>query len=157
MPDSRNQTAEGLAFPEWAAALRHDGSLTGGLRESYRQTVGRFLQFCGQRRAGATVALAREYVELARLERAPSPARVQEWKDALNWCFRRGREATASALQGVPPLARSDLGGRGVGTGADCAVAAQALLVAHGADLSGLAMAVREIPGRAGGERGRRG
>ena len=99
-----------LTFPEWPAALRADASLTAGLRESYRLTLQRFGQFCRERGAGATVALAREYVELARLEQAPRPGRLQEWKDALNWFFRKGQEATASALQGVPPLARTDLG-----------------------------------------------
>jgi integron integrase len=44
------------------------------------------------------------------LEQAPSPGRLQEWKDGVNWFFRKGREASASALKGVPPLARSDLG-----------------------------------------------
>jgi integron integrase len=69
-----------------------------------------FLKFCQQRRAGATVALAREHMELARLEQAPAPGRLQEWKDGLNWFFRRGQEASSTALRGVPPLAKSDLG-----------------------------------------------
>jgi integron integrase len=99
-----------FSFPDWAARLRTDGSLTPGLRESYRQTLARFLEFCQQRQAGPTVAVARDFVELERLERAPSPARLQEWKEALNWFFRRGREALAVALRGVPPLARTDLG-----------------------------------------------
>ena len=61
--------------------------------------------------AGAAgLALARDYVELARLEHAPAPARLQEWKDGLNWFFSRGREASSAALRGAPPLARSDLG-----------------------------------------------
>jgi hypothetical protein len=81
-----------------------------GLRESYRRTLVDFLKFCQQRRAGATVAVARDYVKLARLEQAPAPARLQEWKDGLNWFFHRGREALSAALRGVPPLARSDLG-----------------------------------------------
>src|SRR5262249_34385279 len=51
---------------------------------------------------------AREFVELARLEKAPSPQRLQEWKDALNWFFRRGRESKVMA--GVPTLGRDDLG-----------------------------------------------
>ena len=48
-----------------------------GRRESYRHTVTGFLAFCRRRQAHATVALAREYVELARLERAPSAGRRQ--------------------------------------------------------------------------------
>jgi len=75
--------------------------------------LARFGEFCQQRQAGTTVSGARDFVELARLERAPSPARLQEWKDALNWYFRRGREAAAVALPGVPPLARTDLGQAG--------------------------------------------
>ena len=108
--EENNRSGAAAVFPDWAARLAADGSLTPGLRESYRQTVAGFLAFCRGRQAGATVALAREYVELARLERAPSAGRLQEWKEALNWFFRRGRAATAAAAQGVPPLARNDLG-----------------------------------------------
>ena len=97
-------------FPDWAGALRADESLTPGLRECYRRVLAGFLEFCRQRQAGTTVALARAYVELARLEQAPAPARLQEWKDGLNWFFRLGREASSAALRGAPPLARSDLG-----------------------------------------------
>jgi integron integrase len=43
------------------------------------------------------------------LEHAPSPAQLQEWKDGLNWFFRRGR-APVATFKGVPPLARTDLG-----------------------------------------------
>jgi integron integrase len=89
-----------------------------GLRAAYRQTVARFLTFCAQRRQVASVRLAREFVELARLELAPSRARLQEWKDALNWYFRRGRAARCSTAddrskiqdRGVPPQAGADLG-----------------------------------------------
>ena len=98
------------SFPDWAERLRAEPTLTPGLRESYRQTLTQFAAFCQGRQTGTSVAGALEFVELARLERAPSPARLQEWKDALNWYFRRGREAAAVALKGVPPLARTDLG-----------------------------------------------
>jgi integron integrase len=102
-----------FVFANWPQRLHADDSLTPGLRESYRQTLRRFGEFCRQRGAGASVSKAREYVELSRLELAPSPARLQEWKDALNWYFRRGRESASRALVGVPPLARSDLGQTG--------------------------------------------
>jgi integron integrase len=36
---------------------------------------------------------------------------LRQWQDALNWFFRRGQEVSAVMLKGVPPLARSDLGG----------------------------------------------
>ena len=81
--DAKTTSARGLSFPYWAGALRADDSLSPGLRESYRRTLMDFLKFCQRRRAGATVALAREYMELARLEQAPSPARLQEWKDGF--------------------------------------------------------------------------
>ena len=109
-PEANATAGRGLSFPDWAGVLRADDSLSPGLRESYRRTLVDFLKFCQQRRAGATVALAREYMELARLEQAPAPGRLQEWKDGLNWFFRRGQEASSAALQGVPELARSDLG-----------------------------------------------
>jgi hypothetical protein len=108
--DEQRAPGPAVFLPDWAARLAADASLTPGLRESYRLTIAGFLELCRRRRLGASVGLAREYVELARLERAPSPGRLQEWKEALNWFFRRGREASAAALQGVPPLAREDLG-----------------------------------------------
>jgi integron integrase len=99
-----------VVFPDWAARLAADTSLAPGQQAGYRRTLGGFLEFCQRRGSGATIAQAREYVDLRRLEEAPSPARLQEWKEALNWFFRRGREAQTAALRGVPPLARADLG-----------------------------------------------
>ena len=102
-----------LVFPDWPAWLAGDESLPPSLQESYRLTLTRFLAFCRQRRAVPTAGLAREYVELARLEQAPSAGRVAEWKEALNWFFRNGRQPAPSSLPGVPSLARADLGGPG--------------------------------------------
>jgi len=56
------------------------------------------------------VALAREYVELQRLEWVPGPAQLQEWKEALNWLLRCRRCPPGTVLTGVPPLGRADLG-----------------------------------------------
>ena len=106
-----NVSKPGFSFPGWVPALAADDSLSPGLRESYRQCLTRFLTWCGGRTGVPSVDWAREFVELTRLEHAPSPARLQEWKDALNWYFRRGREVQGVMLRGVPPLARSDLGG----------------------------------------------
>jgi hypothetical protein len=105
-----NAPKPGRTFPNWSAVLNADAALSSGLRENYRQTVSRFLAFCAKRRTRPSVAGAREFVELARLEQAPSPARLQEWKEALNWYFRQGREASAVLLKGVPSLARTDQG-----------------------------------------------
>ena len=112
-------------FPGWQAALAVDASLSPGLRESYRRALEGFERFC-QKRSGrpdgrvagdgsgagrrARIALAREYVELQRLERVPGPAQLQEWKEALNWYFRQGKADVAAALTGVPTLGRADLG-----------------------------------------------
>lgn len=99
-----------FVFPDWTARLQTDPSLPPAVRAAYAVTLQRFLAWCARGGQPVAITAAREFVELWRLEHAPSPARLQEWKDALNWFFRRGREAEASALRGVPPLARSDLG-----------------------------------------------
>ncbi len=98
-----------LWFPLWANVLETDTTLTPGLRQSYRRTIAGFLAFCHQRQAAASVTVAREYMEVARLQDNPMPARLQERKDGLNWFFRRGREA-GSSLRDVPRVARTDLG-----------------------------------------------
>ena len=107
---------------DWRKWLENDSSLTPGLRESYQQTLEGFRQFCLKRAGGdqpgggsgagarPTVALARAYVELQGLERAPGPAQLQEWKEALNWLFRCRRCPAGAVLTGVPPLGRADLG-----------------------------------------------
>jgi hypothetical protein len=81
---------------DWRNWLENDPLLTPGLRESYRRTLEGFEQFRLKRWASGssgggpggpaqpTVALAREYVELQCLERAPGLAQLQEWKQALN-------------------------------------------------------------------------
>ena len=121
MTRSGNETEAG-GGADWRQWLEADGMLSPGWRESYRRTLEGFEQFC-RKRAGAqppsagasasaspSVGLAREYVELQRLERAPGPAQLQEWQDALNWRFRCRRGQRSAALTGVPPLGRADLG-----------------------------------------------
>jgi integron integrase len=110
-----------LVFPDWRAALSAEGALGAGQRAVYQQVIAGFLDFCAGRGLLPTVALAREHLELRRLEHSPGPGRLQEWKDALNWFFRRGRAVGRAGGRdevrgaqrergGVPPLARSDLG-----------------------------------------------
>ncbi len=95
LPD---QPADAGPWADWPGWLEADGLLSPGLRESYRRTLEGFDQFCRKRAQGQatsgtpgsqarlTVALARDYVELQRLERAPGPAQLQEWKEARsNW------------------------------------------------------------------------
>jgi hypothetical protein len=59
-------------------------SLSSGLPQSYRLALEQFLAFCANRVVAPSVSLARDYVELTRLEHAPSPTRLQEWKAAMN-------------------------------------------------------------------------
>jgi len=93
----------GSEAADWRTWLANDARLTPGLREDYRRTLTSFEAFCLRRGtsgsaggatrapARATVVLAREYVELQRLERAPGPAQLQGWKEALNWLFRKSK------------------------------------------------------------------
>ncbi len=110
---TRHRSEAAVAFPNWEAALAAEPGLSVGQRAGYRQAVVGFLAFCAGRGVPPSVVAAREHVELERLGRLPGPGRLQEWKDALNWYFRRGRLSQvdlAGGLPGVPPLARSDLG-----------------------------------------------
>ncbi|MGO8926206.1 MAG: hypothetical protein ACLQU3_04860 [Limisphaerales bacterium] len=124
---SGNQKSRGTGPSEaadWRNRVANDHRLTPGLRESYRGTLAGFEQFCRQRGASGTAsggtcaaaqptaALAREYVELQRLEWAHGPAQVQAWKAALNRLFRCRRCPPGAMLTGVPALGRADLGRR---------------------------------------------
>ncbi len=109
-PSGRNEAAD------WRHWLINDPLLSPDVREGYRRTLEGFEQFCAKRGGGAgasaqpTVALAREFVELLRLEWVPGAAQLQEWKDALNWLFRARRRPAGPVLTGVPALGRADLG-----------------------------------------------
>ena len=82
--------ADADVLADWPGWLEADGLLSPGLRESYRRTLEGFEQFCRKRAQGqgtpdtpaaaarVSVELAREYMELQRLERAPGPAQLQE-------------------------------------------------------------------------------
>jgi hypothetical protein len=84
---SQSFSANG-GFPGWGSALTADDFLSPGLREAYRQVVSGFLQYCAAQGVRPSVAAARDYVELTHLEQGPSPVRLTEWKDGLNWFFR---------------------------------------------------------------------
>jgi len=100
----------GLWFPNWSQVLEADKSLTPGVREGYRRCIVGFLRFCKERGRGATKEAARSYVELAQLEQGPSAARLQEWKDGLNWFFRSGRRGAGGLVRSMPSVGREDLG-----------------------------------------------
>lgn len=71
------------------------------------------MEYCRAKDCLPKVTAAREYVEVARLEDAPGPVRLREWKDALNWFFRQRKEWVRTQTQqahGVPSLGRTDLG-----------------------------------------------
>jgi hypothetical protein len=82
-----------FSFPSWAPALAADESLSPGLREAYRQAVGQFLRFCAGRRVGPSVVLAREFVELWRLEE-----RLRAHRERLRRLYAEDR---AKGLPGV--------------------------------------------------------
>ncbi len=75
-PTGRNQAAD------WRHWLINDPLLSPDVREGYRRTLEGFEQFCAKRGGGAsasaqpTVALAREFVELLRLEWVPEQVSV---------------------------------------------------------------------------------
>ena len=96
-------------FQNWAEVLGADPAVSPGLRESYRSTISAFLAYYQKRQSRPTVAAARDYVDLARLERQPGPVQLQEWKDGLNWFF-RARRQKPQPVEGVPPLGKMDLG-----------------------------------------------
>jgi integron integrase len=102
--------ASTVHFPNWATALAGETSIAPALRTRYRKTLSRFLTFCARRQAAPCIPLAREFVEVEQRDLQPECGPVEEWKQALNWYFRRARAGAGLVLKGVPPLAREDLG-----------------------------------------------
>lgn len=114
--------AEVLRFPEWFGVLWR-AQLPPAVRSSHRREIIRFLHFCRERRAPATIALAKHYLTVHAGHAVPA-------RDALRWLFRAARErsreaadssaATAASGAGpraavasprlVPPAASSDVG-----------------------------------------------
>ncbi len=97
----------------WSRTLSLDPSLAPRLREAYRGTITEFLSYYRRKNCPPSVAAARAYVEVARLEHATGPVQLQGWKEALNWFFRKQKEwvrAQAQQAQGVPSLGRQDVG-----------------------------------------------
>src|SRR4051812_11501653 len=106
---SDQATANAAFWSGWKAALPGDSLLSPGLQEAYRRTIEGFAAYCGKKKGAATKELARAYIDLEQLERAPGPAQLQEWKDALNWYFRAlKRRSRPLEITGIPPLARAD-------------------------------------------------
>ena len=110
---------DALSFPDWASVLA-SSPLPKSVAESHRREIIRFLRFCKDAHAPATVVLARQFLECSEEE----PSRTRE---ALRWLFRTARTrrtiGAASELspspaapeqatwRREPALARDDLGG----------------------------------------------
>ena len=108
-----------LSFPDWAGVLA-SSQLPKSVAESHRREIIRFLRFCKDAHAPATVILARQFLEGSEQE----PSRTRE---ALRWLFRTARTRTTigaasepspnravpeqAAWRREPALARDDLGG----------------------------------------------
>jgi site-specific recombinase XerD len=111
-PEQAQQNRDGW-LAAWSRALSSEPSLAPRLREAYRRAIAEFLSYCRRKDCSPSVAAARAYVEVARLEQAPGPVQLQAWKEALNWFFRQQKQwvgAQAREAQGVPALGRQDLG-----------------------------------------------
>ena len=106
----KDKDGRGWWLTGWPKELASDPLISLGEREGYRRVLERFLDYCRQKACPPSAARAREYVEVARLEHAPGPVQLQEWKDSLNWLFRQRKEWERSSVHGLPPLGRHDLG-----------------------------------------------
>jgi hypothetical protein len=75
--NSRISASEAVCvFPDWTTRLARDSALAPAVRAAYRQTLERFLRHCSEQAQRPTVSLARQFVELARLEQSPGPMRL---------------------------------------------------------------------------------
>ena len=107
---------EALWFPTWADVLAA-ANLPPHVREAHRREIVRFLRFCRDAHAPATVVLARQFLERS----TDQPSRTRE---ALRWLFHAARNNTdpprepaggakpppSFPLHRVPPPAREDRG-----------------------------------------------
>jgi hypothetical protein len=88
----KGKDGRGCWLTSWPKALASDPLISPGESEGYRRAIERFLDYCRQKACLPSAARAREYVEVARLEHAPGPVQLREWKDSLNWLFRQRKE-----------------------------------------------------------------
>lgn len=122
MANEQRAAEEVLRFPEWIEVLRQ-AHLPAAVRSRHTREIFRFLRFCRDRRAAATIALAKQYLEVHAGQAVPA-------RDALRWLFLSARKRSGDAEIGrslaptgarlpaavpstrfVPPAASSDLGG----------------------------------------------
>ena len=127
--DPKTGGASPSLLADWRRWLEKDGTPSPPVcASSTNWTLAGFEDFCLKRAAVAssggrtaavarpTVGLAREYVEVQRLERAPGPAQLQQWKEALNWLFRWRRAPPPPVLRAFRRwAARTWAGRRGSG------------------------------------------
>ena len=103
-----------LPFSGWSNLLAA-ARLPSDVREQHRREIIRFLRFCREAHAPASVTLARQFLERTVVE----PARARE---ALRWLFHAARQTSSSTApksdtapsispgSRLPPLARDDQG-----------------------------------------------
>ena len=109
-----------VSFPDWKQVLAASALISPGLKAAYTREILTFLKYCKDRRAAATVELAKDYLRW-RERQSAGPAR-----EALRWFYRKGRQspgvpsappAEMRPAQPVrkwhrdPPAANADLGG----------------------------------------------
>jgi integron integrase len=115
----------GVWFPDWdrvLAALR----LPEIQGHTYRRAILGFLSFCKKSRQRATVEAARDFMRQVESQRRLGQSQLVQWKAALNWFFKAGKQAALSEpphnriangsgavvrTHRLPPPAATDLGG----------------------------------------------
>jgi integrase len=103
---------EPVWFPRWKECLEQSG-LPAGRIQDMTWVIRWYLSFCKRGRVRATFQSARDFLDSAQQEKRPTPASLEQWKEAIRWFF-RAASAQRSAVSGQRPAIRdqrSEVGG----------------------------------------------
>lgn len=100
---AKHTFANRLHFPDWQQFLNAT-DLPAHRKESFAITIRWYLSWTRRARVPVDFDSARDFVAQIQQEKRPAPYRLEQWKDALRWFFREGRNADRAAVVSIPSV-----------------------------------------------------
>ncbi len=80
-----------VSFPDWFEVLEASG-LPETVRRSHTITIRWYLKWCRDKKVCACFDTVIDFLETMKGLKSPSPAMLENWKEALRWFFRNGKK-----------------------------------------------------------------